>query len=429
MAKAADIPVGIEPLEWEASLWQTAIAQLEQALPHAGIDPGTAERLRYPEHAVIVSVPIHLDSGETKVFPAYRVQHSRVLGPTKGGVRYDPHVSLSECAALSMWMTWKCAILRLPYGGAKGGVRCNPRELSIGELERMTRRYTQELLGVIGPQEDIPAPDMATDEQTMAWMMDTYSMQVGHATPEIVTGKPISVGGSVFRHEATGAGVVMVTDRACQRLGWELKGLRCIVQGFGKVGGVAAAELVERGAIVTGIADYSGGVFSEDGLDLVALAHWTSEHGSLEGFPDVAHVTNAKLLELPCDVLVLAALEGQLTAENAGRVQARMVAEGANGPTTVEADAILAERGIPVLPDILTNAGGVTVSYFEWVQDLGRFFWGREEIRRRLAEKMGDAFDRVWDLSERKRLTLRSAALVVGIREVAAALDARGLFP
>ncbi len=429
MAKAADIPVGTEPLEWEASLWQTAITQLEQALPHAGIDPGTAERLRYPEHAVIVSVPIHLDSGEIKVFPAYRVQHSRVLGPTKGGVRYDPHVSLSECAALSMWMTWKCAILRLPYGGAKGGVRCNPRELSIGELERMTRRYTQELLGVIGPQADIPAPDMATDEQTMAWMMDTYSMQVGHATPEIVTGKPISVGGSVFRHEATGAGVVMVTDRACQRLGWELAGLRCIVQGFGKVGGVAAAELVERGAIVTGIADYSGGVFSEDGLDLGALARWTSEHGSLEGFPDVVHVTNEKLLELPCDVLVLAALEGQVTAENAGRIQARMIAEGANGPTTVEADAILAERGIPVLPDILTNAGGVTVSYFEWVQDLGRFFWGREEIRRRLAEKMGDAFDRVWDLSERERLTPRSAALVVGIREVAAALDARGLFP
>jgi glutamate dehydrogenase (NAD(P)+) len=429
MAKTADVPVDNAPLEWEASLWQTAIVQLEQALPHAGIDPGTAERLRYPEHAVIVSVPIHMDSGATKVFPAYRVQHSRVLGPTKGGVRYDPHVSLSECAALAMWMTWKCAILRLPYGGAKGGVRCNPRQLSVGELERMTRRYTQELRGIIGPQEDIPAPDMATDEQTMAWMMDTYSMQVGHATPEIVTGKPISVGGSVFRHEATGAGVVMVVDRACERLGWELAGLRCIVQGFGKVGGVAASELLERGAVVTGIADYSGGVYSEDGLELAALARWTAEHGALEGFPDVKHVTNAKLLELPCDVLVLAALEGQLTGDNAGRVQARMVAEGANGPTTVEADAVLAERGIPVLPDILTNAGGVTVSYFEWVQDLGRLFWGREEIRRRLAEKMCDAFDRVWDLSERKGMTLRSAALVVGIREVAAALDARGLFP
>ncbi len=429
MAKAADIAVETAPLEWDASLWRTAIAQLEQALPHAGTDPGTAERLRYPEHAVLVSVPIHLDSGETKVFPAYRVQHSRVLGPTKGGVRYDPHVSLSECAALAMWMTWKCAILRLPYGGAKGGVRCNPRELSRGELERVTRRYTQELRGVIGPQADIPAPDMATDEQTMAWMMDTYSMQVGHAMPEIVTGKPISVGGSVFRHEATGAGVVMVTDRACQRLGRELAGLRCIVQGFGKVGGVAAAELADRGAVVTGVADYSGGVYAEAGLDLEALSRWTAEHGSLEGYPDAAHVTNAELLELPCDVLVLAALEGQLTAANAGRVQAQMIAEGANGPTTVEADAILAERGIPVLPDILTNAGGVTVSYFEWVQDLGRLFWGREEIRRRLAEKMCDAFDRVWELSERKGLTLRNAALVVGIHEVAAAVEARGLFP
>ncbi len=429
MAKAADIAVETAPLEWDASLWRTAIAQLEQALPHAGTDSGTAERLRYPEHAVLVSVPIHLDSGETKVFPAYRVQHSRVLGPTKGGVRYDPHVSLRECAALAMWMTWKCAILRLPYGGAKGGVRCNPRELSRGELERVTRRYTQELRGVIGPQADIPAPDMATDEQTMAWMMDTYSMQVGHAMPEIVTGKPISVGGSVFRHEATGAGVVMVTDRACQRLGRELAGLRCIVQGFGKVGGVAAAELADRGAVVTGVADYSGGVYAEAGLDLEALSRWTAEHGSLEGYPDAAHVTNAELLELPCNVLVLAALEGQLTAANAGRVQAQMIAEGANGPTTVEADAILAERGIPVLPDILTNAGGVTVSYFEWVQDLGRLFWGREEIRRRLAEKMCDAFDRVWELSERKGLTLRNAALVVGIHEVAAAVEARGLFP
>ena len=428
-SKTANIAVETAPLEWEASLWRTAITQFEQALPHANIEPGTAERLRYPERALLVSVPIHLDSGETKVFPAYRVQHSRVLGPTKGGVRYDPHVSLSECAALAMWMTWKCALLRLPYGGAKGGVRCNPRELSRGELERMTRRYTAELSGLIGPQEDIPAPDMATDEQTMAWMMDTYSMQVGHATPEIVTGKPISIGGSIFRNEATGAGVVMVIDRACERLGIQLAGLRCIVQGFGKVGGIAAHELAERGAIVTGVADYSGGVHAVDGLDLGAIERWTAEQGLLSDFPGVSHVTNAELLELPCDVLVLAALEGQVTAANAGRVQARIVAEGANGPTSVEADAVLAERGITVLPDILTNAGGVTVSYFEWVQDLGRLFWGREDIRSRLAEKMCDAFDRVWELSEHEGLTLRSAALVVGIREVAAALDARGLFP
>jgi len=429
MARAADIAVETAPLEWEAPLWRTAVAQLEQALPHANIDPGTAERLRYPEHAAIVSVPITLDSGETRIFPGYRVQHSRVLGPTKGGIRYDPHVSLGECSALAMWMTWKCALLRLPYGGAKGGIRCNPRVLSRGEVERLTRRFTVELRSMIGPQEDIPAPDMATDEQTMAWMMDTYSMQVGHAMPEIVTGKPVSVGGSVFRHEATGAGVVMVISRACARLGWTLAGQRYVVQGFGKVGGVAALELADQGATVIGVADYSGGVAAESGLDIPALQRWVGEHGSVQGFPGARGLTNAELLELPCDVLVLAALEEQVTGKNAARLQARMIAEGANGPTTVEADAILAEKGIVVLPDILTNAGGVTVSYFEWVQDLGRLFWGRDEIRRRLDEKMSDAFDRVWDLADEKGLTLRSAALVVGIREVAAALDARGLYP
>jgi len=423
------VPLEAAPLEWEASLWQTAIAQLVQTLPHARIDAGVAERLSHPEHAVLVSVPIRLDSGETRVFTAYRVQHSRVLGPTKGGVRYDPRVSLGECAALAMWMTWKCALLRLPYGGAKGGIRCDPRQLSRGELERLTRRYTAELAGVIGPQVDIPAPDMATDEQTMAWMMDTYSMQVGHVTPEVVTGKPISVGGSVFRHEATGAGVVMVVARACERLGIDLAASRCVVQGFGKVGSVAALELAGRGATVVGVGDHTGGVFAENGLDLSELHGWALEHGSLEGFSGTARITNAELLELPCDVLVLAALENQVTGANASRVQARIVAEGANGPTTVEADAVLGERGILVLPDVLANAGGVTVSYFEWVQDLGRFFWGRDEIRRRLQEKMADAFDRVWELSESRGLSLRSAALVVAIREVAAALDARGLFP
>jgi glutamate dehydrogenase (NAD(P)+) len=418
-----------EPLEWDAPLFRMALSQLEDALPHADVSDAIAARLRAPERAVMVGVPIRLDSGETKVFPAYRVQHSTILGPTKGGIRYDPHVSLGECAALAMWMTWKCALLKLPYGGAKGGVRCSPRTMSQGELERLTRRYTAELAPVIGPQEDIPAPDMATDEQTMAWLMDTYSMQVGYAVPEVVTGKPISIGGSVFRHEATGVGVVMVTERACERLGLALAGLRCVVQGFGKVGGVAAVELAERGATVIAVADYSGGVVVDDGLDPTALRAWVDENGSVAGFPGSRPVSNAELLELPCDVLVLAALEDQLTAENAPRVQARLIAEGANGPTSVEADEILAERGIPVLPDILTNAGGVTVSYFEWVQDLGRLFWGRDEIRGRLADKMGDAFDRVWTLSEQRGLTLRAAGLVCGIREVAAALEARGLFP
>jgi glutamate dehydrogenase (NAD(P)+) len=325
-------------------------------------------------------------------------------------------------------MTWKCALLRLPYGGAKGGVRCNPRELSLPELQRLTRRFTSELRGVIGPQEDIPAPDMATNEQTMAWMMDTYSMQVGYAVPEIVTGKPIALGGSLFRHEATGAGVVMVIERACARLGWSLAEQRCIVQGFGNVGGIAAQELRAKGAMVLAVSDISGGVYSEDGLDLAAAREWVNDHGALEGYP-AEHVTNAELLELPCDVLVLAALEDQLTAENAPRLDTKLVVEGANGPTSIEADAILAERGIPVLPDVLTNAGGVTVSYFEWVQDLGRLFWTRDEIRARLADKLGDAFDRVWKLAEAKDISLRQAALVSGINEVAGALKARGIYP
>jgi glutamate dehydrogenase (NAD(P)+) len=377
----------------------------------------------------MVAVPIRRDEGHVDVFPAYRVQHSSVLGPTKGGIRYDPHVTLGECTALAVWMTWKCALLRLPYGGAKGGVRCNPRELSAVELQRLTRRYTSELMGVIGPQEDIPAPDMATNEQTMAWMMDTYSMQVGHAVPEIVTGKPVALGGSLFRHEATGAGVVMVIERACQRLGWRLAEQSCVVQGFGNVGGIAAQELATRGARVRAVSDISGGVYSELGLDLDDVRAWVADHGTLEGYADAQHVSNAELLELPCDVLVLAALEDQLTAENAPRIDAKLIAEGANGPTSIDADAILGERGIRILPDVLTNAGGVTVSYFEWVQDLGRLFWTRNEIRARLADKLGDAFDRVWELSEEKGISLRQAALVAGINEVAGALKARGIYP
>jgi glutamate dehydrogenase (NAD(P)+) len=416
-------------LEWDTPLFRTALQQFELALPYADVNESIAERLRYPERAVMVTVPIRRDEGHVDVFPAYRVQHSSVLGPTKGGIRYDPHVTMGECAALAVWMTWKCALLRLPYGGAKGGVRCNPRELSLRELERLTRRYTSELRGVIGPQEDIPAPDMATNEQTMAWIMDTYSMQVGHAVPEIVTGKPVALGGSLFRHEATGAGVVMVIERACQRLGWKLGDQRCVIQGFGNVGGIAAQELTSKGATILGVSDISGGIYSESGLDLDSVRAWVADHATLEGYPGVRHVSNSELLEQPCDILVLAALEGQLTAENAPRIDTKLVVEGANGPTTIEGDAILAERGILVLPDVLTNAGGVTVSYFEWVQDLGRLFWTRDEIRARLAEKLADAFERVWNLSDVKSISLRQSALVAGINEVAAALKARGIYP
>jgi glutamate dehydrogenase (NAD(P)+) len=429
VARIDEISLEEQPLEWDTPLFRTAVAQYEEALTHADVDAGAAERMRYPETAVMVSVPVRMDDGTWSVFPGYRVLHSSVLGPTKGGIRYDPHVSLGECAALAMWMTWKCALLRLPYGGAKGGVRCNPRAMSSDELQRLTRRYTIELLPVIGPEKDIPAPDMATNEQTMAWMMDTYSMQIGYAVPEVVTGKPISIGGSVFRSEATGAGVVMVIDRACHRLGWNLAEQGFVVQGFGNVGGVAARELAGRGAKVLAVSDISGGVYSPEGLDYYDLRTWVDAHGSLAEYPDVDHVSNSELLELPCDILVLAALEEQLTAENAPRIQCRLVAEGANGPTTIGADEILAERGIPVLPDVLTNAGGVTVSYFEWVQDLGRLFWDREEIRARLADKLGDAFDRVWNLSEQQDLSMRSAALVGAIREVASALETRGIYP
>jgi glutamate dehydrogenase (NAD(P)+) len=418
----------VSHLEWETPLYRTALAQYEQALPHADVEEFVAERLRYPERSLVVSVPVKLDSGRWTVFPGYRVQHSTVLGPTKGGVRYDHEVTLGECAALAMWMTWKCALLRLPYGGAKGGVRCNPRELSPDEVQKITRRFTSELLPIIGPQEDIPAPDMATNEQTMAWMMDTYSMQVGHAVPEIVTGKPISLGGSLFRHEATGAGVVMVVARACERLGWRLEEQRCVVQGFGNVGGVAAAELHERGAAVIGVSDLSGGIHDPNGLDVPDLRQWAEQNGSLAGYEGM-RVTNEELLELPCDILVLAAREDQVTGENAGRIRAKLIAEGANGPTSLEADAILGERSVIVLPDVLTNAGGVTVSYFEWVQDLGRLFWSLAETRAKLADQLNDAFDRVWRLADEQGLSLRSAALVGGIREVAGALTARGIYP
>src|SRR3954463_12364786 len=321
-------------LEWDTPLYRQARSQLEQALIQAGIPEWVAERLRYPERAVMLTLPVSMDDGSVRSFPAYRVQHSSVLGPTKGGIRYDGEVNLGECAALAMWMTWKCALLRLPYGGAKGGVRCNPREHSESEIRRITRRFTADLAPFIGPEQDIPAPDMATNEQTMAWMMDTYSVQKGYAVPEIVTGKPVSIGGSLFRHEATGAGVVMVVERACGRLGWDLAGQSCAVQGFGNVGGIAASELHDKGAKVVAVSDISGGVHAEEGLSIPELHAYVAEHGSLEGFDRCERITNEQLLELPCDILVLAAREDQVTAANAGDLHCRLLAEGANGPTS-----------------------------------------------------------------------------------------------
>ena len=387
------------PLEWDTPLYRTAIAQFDEAVPHADVHPDIAERLRYPERAVIVSCPVRLDNGRRVVFPGYRVQHSSVLGPTKGGVRYDAEVSLGECAALAVWMTWKCALLRLPYGGAKGGVRCKPRSLSSGELERLTRRFTSELLPIIGPQEDIPAPDMATNEQTMAWMMDTYSMQRGFAVPEIVTGKPISIGGSVFRHEATGAGVVM-DGRSCLRTA-RLEARRPAVRRSGvrkrwRHRGTGARRPRRHRRCRLG---HSGGVYDQAGLDIPTMNAYAKEHGSLEGWEPGARITNEELLELECDILVLAAREGQVTAANAHRLQCRLVAEGANGPTSLEGDAILRERGDPCParhPHERRRRHGVLLRVGA---GSGEAVLGRDEIRAKLAEKMNDAFDRVWEIS------------------------------
>jgi glutamate dehydrogenase (NAD(P)+) len=363
------------------------------------------------------------------VFNGFRVQHNNVRGPFKGGLRYHPQVDLDEVRAMASLMTWKCALVEVPFGGAKGGVDCAPDELAPADVEAVTRAFTSRVDRLLGPERDIPAPDMGTDARTMAWIFDEWCKLHG-LQQAIVTGKPVSLGGSLFRHEATGAGVVMVVERACQRLDWDLAASRCVVQGFGNVGGIAATELYEKGAAVVAVSDISGGVYAPGGLDIPTLHAYVGEHGSLAGYDSgVRRITNEELLETDCDILVAAAREDQITVANAGNLRCRLLAEGANGPTTIEGDRILAERGIPVLPDILANAGGVTVSYFEWVQDLGRLFWDRDEIRRRLADKMADAFDRVWDVAQTQGITLRDAALVAAIHEVSGALEARGVYP
>ena len=417
------------PLEWDTPLFLMARAQFEQALPHADVSPMVAERLSFPERALIMSVPLRRDDGRWEIFAGYRVQHSTVLGPTKGGVRYDPEVSLGECAALSAWMTWKCALLRLPYGGAKGGIRCDTRTMSRNEIERLTRRFTSELISAIGPQQDIPAPDMATNEQTMAWMMDAYSMQKGYAVPEVVTGKPISLGGSLFRREATGAGVVMCAERACGRLGMPLSLQRCVVQGFGNVGGTAARLLWNDGCTIAGVSDFKGGVWNPNGIDVRQLQAYVTETGSVDGFPGGEAIGNEQLLEQPCDVLIPAAVDSVIHERNADRVKALIVAEGANGPTTPEADVILRDRGVTVIPDILCNAGGVVVSYFEWVQGLQHYFWKESEIISRLQEIMARAFTRVWQTSQKGGVDLRTGALMEGVSRVADAHVSRGLYP
>jgi glutamate dehydrogenase (NAD(P)+) len=351
------------------------------------------------------------------------------MGPTKGGIRYDLDVDLGEVTALAMWMTWKCAIMALPFGGAKGGVRIEPHSLSRSELQRITRRYTSEILEMIGPDTDIPAPDLGTDEQVMAWIMDTYSQQKGHTVPGVVTGKPIEIGGSHGRREATGRGVVTCMLEACREIGLALQGARVVVQGFGQVGSAAARIAVQHGAKLVGLSDVSGGLFAPGGLELGELDRYVAENGQLKGFPGADAVSNDALLELPCDVLIPAAVQNQLTGKNAGRVQAKLIVEGANGPTNLEADAVFNERGITVVPDILANAGGVTVSYFEWVQGLQQFFWSEQEVNDRLIRLMQRASKDVWGVSRAKSVDLRTAALIRGIERVAEAKRRRGVFP
>jgi glutamate dehydrogenase (NAD(P)+) len=414
--------------EWRSATSEMAVRQFDVAADMLGIDPNLAGRLRRPDRALIVSVPTRMDDGRVHVFTGYRVQHNDVLGPFKGGIRYHPEVNLGEVSALAMWMTWKCSLVGLPLGGAKGGIACDPAELSRNELQSMTRRFTAEILNFIGPEVDVPAPDMGTNEQVMAWIMDTYSQHRGHAVPEIVTGKPVAIGGTLGRRDATGLGVVYMIIEAAKHLGIEVAGLTAVVQGFGNVGSVAARELTKIGVKVIGVSDRTGGFVDANGLPIEKLLEVANKNHSLEGCPYGDKITNPELLELKCDVLVPAAMEMQITQANAARIACRILAEGANGPTTPEADAILRGKDIFIIPDILANAGGVTVSYFEWVQDLQNFFWTEDEVNKKLRDILVKAFHEVLDMSRKQSVDMRLAALMIGIDRVVKAMLWRGLY-
>jgi glutamate dehydrogenase (NAD(P)+) len=414
--------------EWRSATSEMAVQQFDIAADRLVIDPNVAGRLRRAERAMIVSVPTRMDDGRVHVFTGYRVQHNDVLGPFKGGIRYHPVVNLGEVSALAMWMTWKCSLVGLPLGGAKGGIACDPAKLSRNELQSMTRRFTAEILNIIGPDVDVPAPDMGTNEQVMAWIMDTYSQHKGHAVPEIVTGKPVAIGGTLGRREATGRGVVYMIIEAAKHLGIDLSKCTAVVQGFGNVGSVAVKELAGIGVTVIGVSDRTGGFFDPNGLPVDKLLEVAYKNHSLEGCPYGERISNEELLELKCDVLVPAALEMQVTKSNAACLQCRILAEGANGPTTPEADAILRDKGVFVIPDILANAGGVVVSYFEWVQDLQNFFWTEEEVNKKLRDILVKAFHEVLHMSQKHAVDMRLAALMIGIDRVARAMLWRGFY-
>lgn len=407
-----------------------ACSYLEAAARELNLDPGLLEILSHPRKVVTVSIPVKRDNGEVQVLAGHRVQHCDILGPYKGGIRYHPAVTLREVSALAMLMTWKCALLGIPYGGAKGGIAIDPKRYSVGELERITRRYMSELIKDIGPSVDIPAPDMGTSAREMAWMMDTYSVNVGHAVPGVVTGKPLSIGGSLGREMATGRGVMIVVREALSDRSQSLAKTRIVIQGFGNVGSAAALLLHEAGAKVIAVSTGSGGVFSETGLDIPALkAYAAKNRKSLVGFPQVSAISNDELLTLPCDVLIPAALENQITLENVNQIQAQIVAEAANGPVTLEANQSLEARGVTVLPDILANAGGVVVSYLEWVQGLSYLFWDEERVNREMEQLMVQAYRQVMQQSKVQKIPLRLAAYTLGVGRVAQALSDRGLYP
>ena len=412
-----------------SSAWQVALQQYDRAADKLNLGSAVRETLRYAKREVTVHFPVQLDNGTSRVFTGYRVWHNLARGPAKGGIRFHPNSDLEEIRALAMLMTWKCACVKIPYGGAKGGVTCDPKALSRRELERMTRRFTTEIGDMIGPDSDIPAPDVNTNAQVMAWMMDTYSMHRGYSVTGVVTGKPVSIGGSEGRQEATGRGVVYTIQEAAKTIDLDLNGARVAVQGFGNAGEAAARLVAELGARVIGVSDSRGGVFSGDGLDLALVTRHKQETGSVIGAPRTRPISNDELLELDCDILIPAALEGVITERNAPRVRARIVAEAANGPTSPEADDILHERGIMVIPDILCNAGGVTVSYFEWVQDRDEFFWSIDEINARLRRIMVRSFEDVHRTATEHDIGLRLAAYMLSVSRVAEATLTRGFYP
>jgi len=415
-------------IEKELSPWESQAALFDEAARRLNLNPGVVKFLREPNREIIVHIPVQMDSGEIEMFTGYRVQHSIARGPGKGGIRYSPDVTLDEVRALASWMTWKCAVVNIPFGGAKGGVICDPKKLSKGELERMTRRYTAELLDYLGPERDVPAPDVNTDEQVMAWIMDTYSMHVRHTETAVVTGKPLDLGGSRGRQEATGRGCMIVCDEAVKRLRLVRDRTRVIIQGFGNVGRSAAQHLHSEMYRVTGIAEIDGGIYNAHGLDIPALVDYRKGNGTIVGFPESEPADPKELLTRDCDILLPAATENQITTRNAERIQAKIVCEGANGPTTFAADEILERRGIFVIPDILANAGGVTVSYFEWVQDREGYFWTLHQVRERLKQIMQSSFYDVMRYAEQHNVRPRIAAYMLAIDRVAFAVQLRGIY-